>query len=262
MTDAQDVRAFRDVAIALDFGLVLEAVGHDPDPWLLEFLRSDHPRVILNCGRQTGKTNAAAALCACTALYRPPSLTLLISPSQRTSAEIMTRVRWFMREFGVEASATEQESALSLALRNQSRVIALPGTETGARGWSPDLIILDEAARCEPATFTALRPALAATGGRLVMMSTPHTMTDPFAEVWHGQGDWLRIRVRAADCPRITPEFLEEERRTMPAWQFAQEYEATFARNVENAVFPPHLVERAISEDVEPLRATWPRWAA
>ncbi len=39
-------------------------------------------------------------------------------------------------------------------------------------------------------------------------------------------------------------------------------YDAAFARNVENAVFPAHLVERAISDNVEPLRANWPRWAA
>ncbi len=262
MTDADDAIAYRDVAISLDYGLVLEAVGLEADPWMLEFLRGDHARVILCCGRQVGKTTAAAALCACIALHRPPSLSLLISPSERTSKELMGHVRWFLERLGTESTAAEKDSALQLALANKSRVVALPGTETAARGWSPDLIVLDEAARIDPATFAALRPALAATGGKLVLMSTPHTMTDPFAEVWHGAGEWRRIHLRSADCARISADFLAEERRTMPAWQYAQEYDAAFARNVENAVFPAHLVERAISDDVEPLRANWPSWAA
>jgi hypothetical protein len=40
--------------------------------------------------------------------------------------------------------------------------------------------------------------------------------------------------VTAHDCPRITPAFLEEERRTHPARWFAQEYLCSFEEVVDS----------------------------
>jgi hypothetical protein len=56
----------------------------------------------------------------------------------------------------------------------------------------------------------------------------------------------------AAECPRISEEFLEEERETLPPWVFRQEYECSF-EETEDAVFTLDMIERAVTSEVEPL---------
>ena len=53
---------------------------------------------------------------------------------------------------------------------------------------------------------------LAVSGGRLMMLSTPHGRRGVFFEAWDHGTEWKRYRVPATECPRISPEFLEEER--------------------------------------------------
>jgi hypothetical protein len=61
-----------------------------------------------------------------------------------------------------------------------------------------------------------------------------------------------RFEVPASMCPRISEQFLEEERSQMPEWVFAQEFCCEF-REVDDAVFTWDMVYGAVDEDVEPL---------
>ena len=67
--------------------------------------------------------------------------------------------------------------------------------------------------------------------------------------------DWLRIRVSASDCPRISEEFLAEERKILGAMRFSEEYGLEFVDDAA-AMFPSWLIDRAFTDDVEPL---WPQ---
>ena len=49
------------------------SVDLDPDPWQQEVITSTHPRKILCCGRQTGKSTVAAILAIHKALTQPGS---------------------------------------------------------------------------------------------------------------------------------------------------------------------------------------------
>jgi hypothetical protein len=61
------------------------------------------------------------------------------------------------------------------------------------------------------------------------------------------------VRVTAADCPRITPEFLAEERQALGDRWYRQEYETSFEENV-GQVFSDADIEAAFSsERVKPL---------
>ena len=63
---------------------------------------------------------------------------------------------------------------------------------------------------------------------------------------------WERILAPATECPRIRASFLEEERRTMGERWFRREYLCEF-EDSGSSVFGRDLVERAITELVEPL---------
>ena len=65
--------------------------------------------------------------------------------------------------------------------------------------------------------YMAVRPMLAVSGGRLVAMSTPFGTRGWWYEAWESSEPWERYEVPATMCPRISAEFLEEERRSMGA---------------------------------------------
>ncbi len=142
----------------------------------------------------------------------------------------------------------------SLELPNGSRIIGLPENPEKIRGFSAvSLLVIDEAAQVEEAMYKALRPMLAVSDGDLWLMSTPYGKRGFFYDRWaHGGPEWLRIGVKATECPRIGAAFLEEERREMGAAWFQQEYMGEFVDN-GSAVFGRDVVEAAIDDDVEPL---------
>jgi hypothetical protein len=132
-------------------------------------------------------------------------------------------------------------------------VVALPGDGATIRGFSaPSLIIEDEAAYVDDGLYRAVRPMLAVSGGRLILLSTPNGRQGHFFESWVGDEEWERIAVPATDCPRITPEFLKAERAALGNTWFRQEYEGHFAERID-AVFRMEDVARAVTDEVKPL---------
>ena len=88
--------------------------------------------------------------------------------------------------------------------------------------------------------------------GRLILMSTPYGKRGHFYEAWNETTAWHRVEVPATECPRITPEFLQRERKALGDLWFRQEYECQFA-DVIDAVFRMADIERALTDDVTPL---------
>jgi hypothetical protein len=244
-----------DLALALDPARVMEAAGLAPDPWQTKLLRSGAKNHLLLCTRQAGKSTTTAALAVWSAVYESPALILLLSPSLRQSQELFKKVMEFYRCIGSPVAARE-ESALRLELENGSRIIALPGSEATIRGYSGvRLLVVDEASRVDDALYFSIRPMLAVSGGRLVMLTTPFGKRGAFFEAWQNGGpDWERVKVTAHDCPRISSAFLEEERRALGDWWFSQEYLCEF-RDTTDQVFSYDVVMSAISPDITPLFA-------
>src|SRR5258707_2986313 len=81
----------RDFAMALDPVQLARGAGIDPDDWQSRLLRSGHPRILLNCSRQTGKSTIAAVLAQHTAYYDDGAPILLLSPSLRQSPQIFRK---------------------------------------------------------------------------------------------------------------------------------------------------------------------------
>jgi Terminase large subunit, T4likevirus-type, N-terminal len=247
-----------ELALALDPVLVAHGAGLDPDEWQARFLRSASPRILLNCARQSGKSTVTALLAAHTALYQPGALVLLLSPTQRQSHELFRKALEIYRDLAT-AIPIESESALRLELANGSRIVSLPGKETTVRGYSGvKLLAVDEAARVPGDLYFSVRPMLAVSGGRLVALSTPFGTRGWWYEAWRSAETWERYRVPATECPRISREFLDEERRAMGDWWFRQEYGCDFL-DAESQLFSTDDIERAFAEEVEPWDLPWKR---
>ena len=228
------------------------SVGIDPDEWQEDLLRSEASRVLLNVARQAGKSTIAGLIGLHRALYHPGSLVLCLAPSERQAKELFAKMAASYRTLG-HVIPTDSYRKLGMHLSNGSRIEALPGTEKTIRGFSGvDLLIVDEAARVADELYYAVRPMLAVSGGRLMMLSTPFGKRGVFYEEWTGGSAWERYTVTASECPRIPPSFLEEERKTLGAWWFAQEYECRFMDTVDQ-VFQTDVIDKAITDEVAPL---------
>lgn len=242
----------KDLARALDPCLIATDCGLTLDEWQAALMRSTAGRILLLCARQTGKTTTTSFIALDTAIYKPGSLTLILSPSQRQSAEMQRTVMGFHSKLQ-GAPALTAESTLRAQLANGSRIIALPGTEKTIRGFAAaDLIIIDEAARVEDDLLAAVRPMLATSNGRLIALSTPAGKRGWFFESWTTGDDWTRIKVAASECPRISKEFLDEELRELGAQRFSEEYGLEFL-DPDEAVFPTAIIAAAFTQEVVPL---------
>lgn len=238
---------------------------------------------MLLASRQVGKTSVATAEALRTALLQPPALVLVLSPSERQSAEFVRKVKAlfgclrrperqargpipFYEKVLAEARADEdfgrlpgpeRESALQLHFDNGSRVIGLPSSEATIRGYSAvSLLVIDEASRVKDDLYRAVRPVLAASrDGRVLALSTPFGKRGWFFEEWEaaakGKAAWQTCRITAGQCPHISPDFLARERQALGARWYRQEYEASFEDSIDS-VFAYEDVMAAVSGDVQP----------
>lgn len=234
--------------------LMAERIGIEPDPWQADVLKSDAHQMMLLCSRQSGKSTVSSVLGLHKALYTDNSLTLLASPSLRQSQELFRKIKDGLNPLRSTAPGLSAESALRLEFSNGSRIVALPGSEATIRGYSGvDLLIVDEATRVPDELYQAVRPMLAVSGGRIVLLSTPFGKRGFFFHEWAESLDaWLRIKITADKCPRIDREWLARERNLIGDWWYRQEYMCEFVETTDS-VFSYDDIARAISPDVKPL---------
>jgi hypothetical protein len=240
-----------DALLALDPVAFSRSLGIDPDPWQADVLRWHGRRLALNCARQTGKSTAAATLALHRALYHRNSLILLVSPSLRQSGELFRKVTDLMAGLAVRPHLDE-DNRLSCQLANRSRIVSLPSSEATIRGFSgASLIVEDEASRVPDDLYRAVRPMLATSGGRLILMSTPFGKRGHFWEAWNA-GGWERVEVPATACPRISADFLAEEQAALGPWWFKQEYGCEFVET-SDSLFTFEETMGLARPDIEPL---------
>lgn len=231
----------------------MEAAGLDPDPWQRDLLTGTWDRALLNITRQGGKSTAVAAKALDTAMSASNSLVLLLAPARRQSKEVLMKIRTMYWD-AVPDVGIEKLSELRMRFANGSRIIALPGKEATIRGFSDvDLIVADEAARVPDELYEAVRPMLAVSEGQLVGMTTPKGKRGWFYNAWTDpEQEWHRVEVTGWECPRLSAEFLEQERAELGRYIFRQEYECEFA-DARMQMFKTSEIEAAFSNDIEPL---------
>jgi hypothetical protein len=237
-----------------DAVLMANRAGIVPDKWQSDLLRSNAKQMILLCSRQAGKSTVTSILGLHTALYQPGSLVLLLAPSLRQAKELFRKLQTSYNDIETPMLPTAtQESALEMSLSNNSRIIALPGKEATIRGYSGvTLLIVDEASRVPDELYQAIRPMLAVSGGRIVLLSTPFGKRGFFYQEWSEGRHWMRTKITADLVPRIDKEWLEGERAMIGDWWYRQEYFCEFVET-DDSVFSYDDIQAALDSDIKPL---------
>src|SRR5262245_1454164 len=99
---------------------IMRRLGLLPDPWQIEALEAGHPRLLLNCSRQAGKSTVVAILSLVEAICTPATRVILLSRSHRQSTELFRLVTGFFRRLGSPFLARQTQHELELV--NFSRV--------------------------------------------------------------------------------------------------------------------------------------------
>ena len=225
-------KAIRQNASRLDqLWLMPWKLMRSPDAWQERVMQQAITRmesVILCCSRQVGKTEVVAAIAYLAACYG--WFVLVVSPSDEQSKEFMARMLEYHGENQL-VNLVGEPTKHELLLRGGGRVLARPNNERTIRVYSKvDLLIIDEAARVPDQLYGAVRPMLAVSGGRTILLSTPFGQRGFFHDEWVGEGqtDWRRHKVKWNQCDRIPKSWIEQERRSRGDIWVKQEYECEF----------------------------------
>lgn len=229
----------------LDFA---RRLNFHPDPVQCQILETQSPRVILNCTRQWGKSTTVALRAAWHAIHHPDHLILVLSRAEKQAAEFVAKAERFLLAAGLPLRR-DPANRIGLTLPNRSRILAVASIEQTVRGFSPHMLVLDEASKIPDSAYEAVLPMLGATQGSLWLISTPWGKQGFFWEEWTRGEAWQRFQVKATDCPRISSAYLDEMRdRRGEAWvrqEFLCEFVAAddrmFDRDDLDALFSPGL---------------------
>lgn len=151
----------------------------------------DHRHNIVMKPRQAGISTTTAAYCAIlTALANPKKKhkILIAANKQETAKEFLKKIKDFTRQLpdwmdifrppnGKDWFSPEKNSDSHYRLNNGSEVKAVASSKDALRGYTPSIIIVDEAAFIEGSRgeefYEAAQPSLS-TGGRSILISTPN----------------------------------------------------------------------------------------
>ena len=217
--------------------------GYDPYEYQEKFLKSDTKRIAFRSGRQIGKTT----MCAVKALYKAYTYTsqeiLILAPVQRQASLMFWQIKQFIAQNEDIKECVIRETMTQIYFENGSRLHCIPGGHTGAgiRGFSPNLIIVDEAAWLPEEVFVAIEPSLAVTDGDMVLVSTPYGKRGFFFESF-SDDEYDTYHVRSSECPRITEKFLKSKKNRMTKNDYLQEYEGEFIAE-SDVMFPIELIK-------------------
>jgi hypothetical protein len=198
-----------------------------------------------------GKSSVVSILALHTALTKPNGTVVIVCPIEAQANEMLRKVMTAFNAVGRPVGVC-REAVTTLELVNGSRVIALPGKERSVHSYTATLLIIDEAARVPDEVYHGASPQLSASKGRLVALSTAFSKSGWFYREWTEGEGFRRWSITARECPRHTPEFLAQERKSMGERWFAMAYLNQFGDDVA-AVFSTDDIRAAKSNEVRPL---------
>jgi phage terminase large subunit-like protein len=224
-----------------------KSVGIEPEGWQRDVLHSEHKAKILLCGRRTGKSTLAAVMAVTKALTIASFDVIFAAPSlEQAQIPYLMAISMYREAQRPVRAISERRTGLELA--NGSSLRAMPAMDRTKRGFSADLLVVDEAARIEdPAYYGGLYNSISRSDAmEVLIMSTPYLNKGFFAETWHGQEDWERTFLTSEDCEffQKNPDRLERVKRHVPEWYYRQEYLCEFLEE-EFSLFSTEDIDRA-----------------
>jgi len=231
------------------------------DTWQREVLNYNGD-FLLCTGRQVGKTTIMARKAGEHLIRNKGSKIIIVSLTEDQAKLIIVMILDYIEKHYKKeiARGKYKPTQNRVTLKNKSQAIARPVGNTGdaIRGFTGDVLIIDEGSRMPELAFTAGKPVLLTTAGQIWMCSTPFGKKGYFYEsflnrnnrfrIWHKSSENV-IRDRHisdtwTDEQRTKAiKFLEDEKKDMGELEYGQEYMGLFLDDLQQ-FFSDELIEQ------------------
>lgn len=221
--------------INLDDGLV----DFDPYPYQTNMLRSmaNERYTIITTARQAGKSTTACGFILWYIIFNPEKTVALLANKGETAREILGRIQLAYQHLPkwLQQGVLEWNKG-SFVLENNSRVIATATSANNIRGFSINLLFIDEAAHIDnwEEFFTSVFPTISSgQNTKIILVSTPNGLNH-FYTTWQnaseGKNNYKPIKVMWYDVPGRDEKWKQDVLAGMnfDTEKFAQEYEVEF----------------------------------
>ena len=200
------------------------------DPWQESVLKTEG-NIAVRAGRQVGKSTIISYKACEYAVNNPKKAVMIIASTERQSYLLFEKVLNFLYEKhrAKIKTGSDRPTKHIIKLKNGSIIYAFPTglSGYGIRGYTINLLIVDECAFIPDDVFTAVVPMLAVAKGTIWVLSTPHGKEGFFYRCFTDES-FAKFHVSSLECPRRDDKFLEREKGRMTKLQFTQEYLGEF----------------------------------
>lgn len=222
-----------------DLAAFADAIEQRLAPWQAAALALKHRTNLVVAPRQSGKSRSLAVLALWRAFSRPDQHALVVSASESASRRLLAEAAAVaIRSPLLAGSVTDENSGL-LKLSNGSTIRSVPASERAIRGWSVDLLVLDEAAQIsdELIVEAALPTTAARPDARVVLASSPGPPEGIFYDLAESASDDVHVaHWTLEDAMWIAPEVIEHAREQLPPAAFAREFLGQFTDAGEQTI--------------------------
>lgn len=158
-------------------------------PYQKTFISNPSKRKIWVSSRQIGKSWTIAFVLVRKALEKKNGLALCISVNSRSASEIIKKCSQFAEAVQTlsKGAITYQNAFDHITFSNGSRILSLPSTSDGLRGWTASCVCIDEAAFVWKLDeiIQGIGPTLTRDpNAELILTTTPAGMNGPFYEMY------------------------------------------------------------------------------
>jgi hypothetical protein len=226
MTDLETVRAAkRDTAVFAEL-----LVGHPLWDHQRAVLASPARYRLVTAGRQVGRSRTLAIAALQQAYAVPRSTTLVVSAGDTAAKRVTADTAALAQGSALLAGSVVDESSQVVTLSNGSTIRSVPSSMAQIRGWSIDLLILDEAAFISSEIWRAAEPAIVARpGSRVLASSSPWGAVDHwFRTLWRRGMDspdamYEAFHWPSTVSPSVDQALVDHWRESWPELEFRRE---------------------------------------
>ena len=244
--------------ISLDEGIV----PFHPYPFQQELIHSFHDNRFTICKlpRQSGKSVTVTAYLIHQALFRDNINIAILANKRETAFELMAKLQ---TSYGNLPKWMQQGILAwnkgSIELENGSRITASSTSSSAVRGFSYNIVMLDEFAfvptNVADDFFSSVYPTISSgKSTKVIIVSTPNGMNH-FYKLWHdaekGKNSYNPIEAHWSEVPGRDEKWRQETIANTSEQQFQQEFECDFIGSAGTLINPAKLKALVYDEPKE-----------
>lgn len=223
-------------------------------------LWKDHSHSIILKSRQLGISTLAAGYALWLMLFHKDKNVLCLATKQETAKNMVTKVKFMfdnLPSWLKTQNKAEENNKLTLKLSNGSQIKAVSAAGDSGRSEAVSLLIIDEAAFIDGIeTIWASAQQTVATGGRILILSTPNGSGNWFHRTWvkaeSQSNEFLPIKLPWRMHPERDQKWRDKQDAELGPKLAAQECDCDFSTSGDT-VFNSDLIKLLETKIKEPI---------